>query len=303
MSPEIITESVVENDSLLTVGQMADFCGVSSKALRLYQDKGLLAPAVQDKATGYRYYTVEQFPIADRIFRLQNLGFSLRDIKTILEGQEPVEIAALYEQQLAKNKDELVRLEASYDYLKRYLTSQFSGNRALRLNKIVLEWMPNRHAYFFDLGSEAITLGKTHDEQKEHSWYRSLSQMKKELRGRGIPDIAFYEVSTVINQAHLERRDLTVDRACIILSDMLAMYFNDAVLVPGGFYLTMYCDRFFDENGEFIERKAILQMLDYAKEKGYRLRGDYIGSGNVDEAMTVESPGSRYMLLSIPVTL
>ena len=80
----------------LTVGQMAELCSVSRKALRLYHERGILSPAMLDRDTGYRYYVLDQVPIVDRISRLQNIGFSLNDIKTILEGCDGRKMALLF---------------------------------------------------------------------------------------------------------------------------------------------------------------------------------------------------------------
>ncbi|MBL2815669.1 MerR family DNA-binding transcriptional regulator, partial [Klebsiella pneumoniae] len=42
-----------------TIGAVARATGLTASALRFYGDCGLLAPAVVDEVTGYRYYTPE----------------------------------------------------------------------------------------------------------------------------------------------------------------------------------------------------------------------------------------------------
>lgn len=45
---------------LLTTGAFAQASGLTRKALRLYDDLGLLRPAVVGESTGYRYYRRDQ---------------------------------------------------------------------------------------------------------------------------------------------------------------------------------------------------------------------------------------------------
>lgn len=48
------------SDPYLTAGRLRALTGLSPKALRLYADRGLLAPAAVDPVTGYRAYAREQ---------------------------------------------------------------------------------------------------------------------------------------------------------------------------------------------------------------------------------------------------
>jgi DNA-binding transcriptional MerR regulator/predicted N-acetyltransferase YhbS len=58
--------------------------GLSVKALRLYDDRGLLVPARVDQITGYRRYTEDQIATAGRIALLRRAGIGLADIKRFL---------------------------------------------------------------------------------------------------------------------------------------------------------------------------------------------------------------------------
>ena len=57
---------------------------VSIKALRLYDQRGLLKPAQVDAATGYRYYQIEQLSRLHRILALKAMGLSLEQISQLL---------------------------------------------------------------------------------------------------------------------------------------------------------------------------------------------------------------------------
>ncbi len=74
-------------DGLMLIGEIADFFGVSRKAMRLYEKKGIIKPTEVDDANGYRYYSAEQVQQLNALLELKTLGFSLDEIKMILDGK------------------------------------------------------------------------------------------------------------------------------------------------------------------------------------------------------------------------
>ncbi|MEL7433945.1 MAG: MerR family DNA-binding transcriptional regulator, partial [Chloroflexota bacterium] len=52
---------------MFKIGDFSKLSQVSSKALRYYDNIGLLKPAHVDSFSGYRYYTVDQLPRLNRI--------------------------------------------------------------------------------------------------------------------------------------------------------------------------------------------------------------------------------------------
>jgi serine/threonine protein phosphatase PrpC len=70
---------------MLTIGEFARATGLTAKALRLYDDLGLLAPADVDAHTGYRRYTPDQVDRARLVARLRSAGVPLKRIATIVE--------------------------------------------------------------------------------------------------------------------------------------------------------------------------------------------------------------------------
>lgn len=70
---------------MLTIGQLAKQVGLRASALRYYEDEGLLAPDARSEA-GYRLYRPEAAQRLHLIQRAQRLGFSLADIRTLLDA-------------------------------------------------------------------------------------------------------------------------------------------------------------------------------------------------------------------------
>ena len=54
--------------------------GVTRKTLRVYEDMGLLQPAVKDEESGYRYYSADNMTQIRSIRSLQVLGLSLKEV-------------------------------------------------------------------------------------------------------------------------------------------------------------------------------------------------------------------------------
>lgn len=80
---------------LLATGEFARESGLSRKALRLYDDSGLLSPAQVDRVTGYRYYTPGQIGRARHISLLRRLGMPLVRVATILEHSGSDSVASV----------------------------------------------------------------------------------------------------------------------------------------------------------------------------------------------------------------
>lgn len=72
--------------TFMKIGELAGFFGVSAKAIRVYEKKGIMKPAKIDGSTGYRYYTADQVQQLNALLELKQLGFSLAEIKKLLDG-------------------------------------------------------------------------------------------------------------------------------------------------------------------------------------------------------------------------
>src|ERR1700742_488151 len=84
---------------MLSIGDFARYAGVSVRMLRHYDAIGLLTPTSVDPASGYRSYEPDLLVRANAIVALRDLGFSLRQIGTLLEGSlSPAGLRAMLEQ-------------------------------------------------------------------------------------------------------------------------------------------------------------------------------------------------------------
>jgi DNA-binding transcriptional MerR regulator/effector-binding domain-containing protein len=74
----------------LSIGAFSRVSGLTVKALRHYDEIGLLEPARVDASTAYRYYGLEQARTAEAIRRLRSLEVPLDEIRELLGADEPV---------------------------------------------------------------------------------------------------------------------------------------------------------------------------------------------------------------------
>ena len=68
----------------LSVGQVAGFAGVTVRTLHHYDEIGLLSPGGRSDA-GYRVYEEAALERLQRILFYWDLGFTLKEISTIIE--------------------------------------------------------------------------------------------------------------------------------------------------------------------------------------------------------------------------
>ncbi|MEU7584103.1 protein phosphatase 2C domain-containing protein [Streptomyces sp. NPDC041068] len=84
---------------LLTIGAFAKASRLSPKALRLYDELGLLTPARVDPVTGYRLYAPDQLDQARLVAWLRRLGMPLariRHVRTLEDGAAAQEVRAYW---------------------------------------------------------------------------------------------------------------------------------------------------------------------------------------------------------------
>ncbi|WP_017932374.1 MerR family transcriptional regulator [Robiginitomaculum antarcticum] len=77
-----MTPSAAHPNTAWSISDMADMLNVTPRALRFYEDKGLIHP---QRINGQRSYGLRERARMDNILRGKRLGFSLDDIRTVLD--------------------------------------------------------------------------------------------------------------------------------------------------------------------------------------------------------------------------
>ena len=85
----------------MTIGDFARATGLTAKALRLYDETGLVRPAEVDEWTGYRYYRADQLDRARLVARLRLIGMPLDRITVVADlaaGARAAELLSYWRQ-------------------------------------------------------------------------------------------------------------------------------------------------------------------------------------------------------------
>ncbi|MBQ7943134.1 MAG: MerR family transcriptional regulator [Lachnospiraceae bacterium] len=86
-------------DKKMTSGEIAKKTGVSQKAIRLYDEKGLLKPSDYSEGN-YRLYDKEALLVLEKIIALKQIGFSLEEIRDSLVADKNMNIVESLNKQL-----------------------------------------------------------------------------------------------------------------------------------------------------------------------------------------------------------
>ena len=113
-------------DAVMPIGRFSEMTRLSIKALRLYDEMGLLRPASVDPSSGYRYYTPGQANQAEVIRRLRGVDMPLDEIGEILAAEPDVA-----EQPLHSHRDRLSEEMGRRERMLGFLSDLIEGKEQL----------------------------------------------------------------------------------------------------------------------------------------------------------------------------
>jgi DNA-binding transcriptional MerR regulator len=107
---------------MLSIGDFARLGQVSVRMLRHYDGIGLLVPAHVDATSGYRRYDAEQLARLNRVVALKELGFTLEQVRQVLDDDLPVdELRGMLRLRQAQLADEYAAARARLSGVERRL--------------------------------------------------------------------------------------------------------------------------------------------------------------------------------------
>ena len=104
-----------DSGTLYKIGMFAAMNHVTVKALRFYEEQGLLIPALIHPETSYRYYTLSQMAVLHQITALKQAGFTLEEIARINAGADEEAVLLKKKAELLGKISELTRQIAVVD--------------------------------------------------------------------------------------------------------------------------------------------------------------------------------------------
>ena len=109
-----------KNTEYLTIKEIREQTGLTSRTLRYYEQLDLLHPAARSDAGGYRLYSKDVLDVIAKIQSYKDLGYELKEIRDILNDPDfdfKSSLPALIKR-LADKKDEIDRqIQAATEFL------------------------------------------------------------------------------------------------------------------------------------------------------------------------------------------
>jgi DNA-binding transcriptional MerR regulator len=155
----------------ISIGEFARRSRLSLKALRLYDERGVLVPARVDQASGYRYYDTAQLDQARLVVMMRELQLPLKAVKELLAG-DPADAAT----RIAEHWRDAEAAHDARRELADYLVSRLRGKRSV-MYEVATREMPER---------SLLCLKRNVDEQGQWAFGKEFIAI---LRERPLPKI------------------------------------------------------------------------------------------------------------------
>ena len=118
------------DQTLFQVGEVTKILGITRKTLLVYEEMGLLTPAVKDENSGYRYYSPDNIMQVRAIRSLQKLGLTLKEVAAYYYDTENID----------HYLQNLIELRASLDRNIQMLEARYAKRGDLSVRKTTLPY-------------------------------------------------------------------------------------------------------------------------------------------------------------------
>jgi diguanylate cyclase (GGDEF)-like protein len=147
------------------IGEFSELTGISKRMLRHYGELGLIEPEYTDPETGYRYFSDGQQSDARNILVLSRLGFSLKEVSEILNGETDAESFMT----MLKNREAELRLQIDRE-----------SGMLLRIQALIeMSEQPNKDSLLESL--QIIDLRQSRSKVMEDAVPYGVGKIKKKL--------------------------------------------------------------------------------------------------------------------------
>ena len=175
---------------LLSIGQLAARTGLTVRALRHYDDLGLLAPT-ERTAAGHRRYGPEAVTRLQQIVSLRALRLNLADVADLLDGSDadPLDIVERHRAALAAEITEAEQLRDHLGRIAGHLRAAERPSTDLLLRTIHATTMPASYytpEQLQQLNEREAALGQAHVASVQEAWADLFADFERR-RQAGVP--------------------------------------------------------------------------------------------------------------------
>lgn len=273
------------NLNRLTIGQMAKLNRISQQTLRLYDREGLLTPATIDRHTGYRYYDIIQSARLDMIQYMKDYGMTLKQIRQLLDENDPHLIQRFLRQQEAAIDQQIGDLHRRKRSIARTLENYRQYDALPKDGQMFMEYIPQRHIYRF-------TSEKDFFDQDYAGYEYMLRELKMHLASNDLPMSYFCNVGTIMKQEVLLSGSFSSHEVFLFVDP------DDSVVsevIPAAMYYCICSDDF------YAERANAQKLMDLIHSTGFRVCGDYLCEVLVEFPVFEDNQRNMFYKIEIPV--
>ena len=257
------------------IGDAARLTSTTASQLRFYERIGIIVPEFKSDSSKYRYYTREQLFEIDTVKRLQDMGFSLNQIKAVLKGKDEFleQSFALSQRKIAQIDKEIEVLNQTREYMETYNRLISKSLAEYKLGGYIIESIPQFEVMLFgrtakldtesDTNERFTAMSLTAQSSAADHWYRSAYAYKVELSEEAADDI-YAEICTltVITAVHTPAENAVTEPSRLYAkttqamrieevpshADKLLKLSRDAGLSPLPYYYVLFMAK--DTSGE-----------------------------------------------------
>ncbi len=267
----------------LKIGEFSKMMQVTVKALRHYEQKGLLLPDEVDEWTGYRYYSIDQMQELNHIRNLQQLGFSLDEIKEIFEEDSQVPTIEQLSEKIEETQRQLQKLRTRRERLLHWRNTR---KNISKMEKFSIQSLP-----------EIIVA--SHREVIPN--YEALDPLCVNIIGPEMqrlgcecppPGYCF----TIEHNQEYSPTDIDIEyceQVTAMGADSKVIQFKKIEAVP-----VAICMKHFGPYERFYE--SYMELFQYIEEQGYQING-HPRYCYIDGAWNQEDPEKWLSIIQIPV--
>lgn len=233
----------------MKIGEISDLFGLNKQTLHYYDKVGLFRPAHIEE-NGYRAYTFEQCYELASICNMRYLGYSIKQIKNILEKQNMEISLSAMETQKSIIDEKIKKL-------------------------LVVKEAINRKIIFVEKESRKIDLGKTCIKEFPERYYIPIG--KEDLLYK---DEAFYYNPTIVFYKNMKRMDFG---AYLENEKEISLYSKETLkIIPRGEYLCGY------HKGDYKNiTNTVKKMI--AQNKQFKFKNWSVHFNIIDQFLEIKS--------------
>lgn len=240
------------------IGEFSYLCECTIKTLRHYEKMGILIPKEVDDFSGYRYYSEEQVSTYHNIKTLQEAGFTLKEIKNILDNPKDNNIVKEVKKLTRGYQDKLKRLEE--------IKNKLRGG-------VYVELIKNPKFVMIGEFKELKTRGEFKSELNK------IDEVVNEKTFNDLPSVLIsYEVG-------FKENDITCFVGRVLSDDLKTNYSFINILKDKGLEVLTdnVVDTLLHTSSPFEVIDTYKEMIKYANSNNIQIRGEFIEIYNDDK--------------------